>query len=285
MSLTVEAAEPINVLISVISDTDFTADTRCSAAKSLADLGRRAESAIPALKKVVQTDTNHDVRQEAAKALGKLGPKAVPALVELSKLQSKTGDIETGVSAGLSEMGPSAGAAAPHIVEVIKHQLKSLPPQTLGSETDENNALSISVLCDTLASINGDSSIIVPVLVEVVSVADVANSYDVLDGKDKALYRRWCGVAAIAVLSKYREKASPAVNVLTHVLKHPVTYYNNNMITEAARALGVIGAGAESALPALREIVTRPEHNGTDLGRAAEEALAQIKTAVAKIAK
>jgi HEAT repeat protein len=95
--------------------------TRQQAARTLANIGRNAEAASPALIQALK-DENPLVRREAAWALAKIGSRdkaIVPFLVDM--LKDKSAEVRGTAIRALGSIGPQAAPAVPALVDGLEH--------------------------------------------------------------------------------------------------------------------------------------------------------------------
>ncbi len=143
---------------------------RVIAAEMLAELGPKAEGAIPALAKVIRDTPNpapippwgerkwsreesaaHFLLEATWDALARIGPKAVPALAEL--LAHKDAEVRGRAAATLTTFGPDAAEAVPALIKRL--------------DEGENQWVYMNVL-QALAAIGPKAEAAIPALIKTV---------------------------------------------------------------------------------------------------------------------
>lgn len=102
--------------------TEQDADPLCriAAAKAIASIDRKNETAIPLLIKALQDKTG-TVRKRAAESLGDLGPGAKSAVIDLVKaVKDSDPTVSWAAVDALGQIGPDAESAVPALIEALK---------------------------------------------------------------------------------------------------------------------------------------------------------------------
>jgi HEAT repeat protein len=103
------SAAEVDDLIKKLKSAD--SDERRAAAKDLADLGKDAKPAVPALQAALK-DRDTYVRRFSAQALGAIGPDAAPAVPALAKaLNDPRKEVGEAAAVALGKIGPSSASA------------------------------------------------------------------------------------------------------------------------------------------------------------------------------
>lgn len=96
------------------------ADIRRASCKIIAELGPKANKAIPALCKAL-ADEDDEVVANAARALGTMGPKAAMAIKPLIKiLNGPYSDARLEATLALGRIGPEARSAVPALLKILR---------------------------------------------------------------------------------------------------------------------------------------------------------------------
>ncbi|HZZ29086.1 MAG TPA: HEAT repeat domain-containing protein [Pirellulales bacterium] len=237
-----ELHAPQDVVMSAMADllADKDPGVRANVVDAISSLG---EAAVPRLIKALEND---DMQALAVEVLRRLGPKAkdaVPALI----LEMKDPDPEyrREVEFALAAIGPASKAAVPTLIE----HLTSDEPRVRYTA------------CYALGKIGPDAAAAIPKLRDNVTSDDkflkVASVWALLhiQPTDKALQ-----TMAVPLLAKSLEESD------RELVKE-----------ESASALGMIGAAAKSAIPALQKAAQEAE--SPKVRAAAQEALKKIQAA------
>ncbi len=243
------AAPAVPQLVNALSHSDDV--TRREAMEAIAAIGPGAKEAIPELVKILG-DPGWALDQEpqdyAVQALVFIGPASVPALLEA--IGDPQGGVRSGVARALGGLPASPEVMAALIRtlgdgEPVVRAAASYALRRIGKGSGESmNALKV-LLKDpeaevrissaaALRSLGIEAGVVLPVLIAL------------LDDPDPERRRRACNV-----IEEMGPPAEPAVLTLIRMLKDE----DRGVVEAAAMALGKIGRGARSALPALHEIV------------------------------
>lgn len=217
---------------------------KVAAAVTLADLGPKAEPAVPALITALQ-GKNEDVRLNCALALGRIGAPAVKPLGALLA-GDRSSDRFYAVWA-LGMIGPAAKETAPAVVKLLADRdehVRRKAAFALGRIGPEPQA-AIGPLIGLLADANGDVRQSASEALARFGAQGVPALIDALKSDSPALQRE-----AARALGRIGSDAKDAVPQLKTVFLTA-----GNASAEAAEALGHIG---KPAIPALVECVTSP---------------------------
>lgn len=232
----------VPALAAALADADVA--VRRSAAEALERFGGDAESAVPALDRALE-DANGGVTIRAAEALGRIGAPALPALTKrLDDPRYANLALQT-----IGQMGSAAKSAAPRLLEKI---------QTPG-------ALSPRELCLALAAVEPDPQTAGPPLQKIAQ--DARNP-----ARPAAIYAlgRIGDRTALPMIARFAEDKDPLtqmasawalvqlepkhaeyVKIATPRLMQALEHSDSLIRRHAAMALGRLGPGAASAVPAL----------------------------------
>jgi len=267
-----KAAPAVPALHAVLADVNDRNEyknneyARSMAAWALGRIGPAAEPEIPFLMETMRTTTHHiAVLRSIAEALGELGPAAKPAVDELLKVLKNDDEIAR-VNAAVALWKISRyPKALPALLDMLRH----------GSPSQ---AYAVAV---ALGQMQQDAETIAPVLIEALH----APSADVRRAAARSLGQ--LGKAAFPALSKAKALQDPdtearrmviealswmgpdAAPALIAALKNATPAVRR----AAARALGNLGAEAQSARAALETAANDPED---DVRAAAANALQRI---------
>lgn len=112
------AEEAVAVLQRELAASDGNYQT----ALTISEMGRSAESAIPALLARLESEAVHRPSRTpspAALALGSVGPAAVPGLIEL--LEHERAEVRVGAAVALRKQGSNAAPAVPVLLALVDH--------------------------------------------------------------------------------------------------------------------------------------------------------------------
>ncbi len=216
---------------------DGHAEDAAAAATALGNLGADAEAAVPVLVDLAR-GTDPTLRRRAVDVLARIGPaarSAAPVLLEV--LRAADPLLRRDAARGLVCAGPQAGAPVAALVEALRHT---------GDHADRPVR---AWACLSLAAIGPRARAAVPDLIAALR-------------DDEVNVRASAGLALARI-------GPPAVAELVAALGH----LDPRVRTEAARALGGMGAGAWRALDRLRAALRDED---PDVGLAAGEAVARI---------
>lgn len=107
----------LSVSVLIVGLTSGDAASCIAAADILKGLGRKAQAAIPALRRCLN-HSDLEVRKRSCEALGAIGPMAAEAVSSMVPLLSSDADRDAVIEA-LGEMGPGARAALPHLLPLL----------------------------------------------------------------------------------------------------------------------------------------------------------------------
>ena len=260
------AAEAVPALHDVLDvNSEKNEYARSMAAWALGRIGPAAEPEIPFLIETMRTTTLLAVRRSTAEALGNLGPAAKSAVSELLKMLDNDDDM-TRVSAAVAlwkiDRHPKA---VPALLEMLRHGGPSqsyAAAAALGQMGPEAEAVA-PALIEALHAPAGDvrraaarslgqlGKAAYPAL----SKADALKDPDAETRRMVVEALSWMGPDALPALVLGLKDASPAVR------------------RAAARALGNLGAAAQSARSALETAASDPDE---DVRAAAGKALQRI---------
>jgi HEAT repeat protein len=154
----------VDALIKQLTDPD--SDMRRGAAKKLAELGKDAQTAGPALITAAKTDKDLFVRRFATQALGEVGadPKtAVPALSALLKE-----DVKELTEAAIGSLGKMGAAAVPALADVLKAKSTTAKPKKGDKKTPatpDRTAFLRAKAAQMLGEMGADAKPAVPALI------------------------------------------------------------------------------------------------------------------------
>jgi HEAT repeat protein len=209
---------PLRDLIRDLQDKDES--IRAKAAASLEKRGREAASAVPHLIRALEEDNKPKVRGAAAGALDRIqGKKALPAIVKSLKIE-KDPDVRFILVTIVMQWGRDRG---PEVKEIIPPLIETMK---LDYEKYTNAVESAWV---SLIIIGPEA---VPALV------GLAND------KGQEVIKR---STAIYVLGRMGKEANKAAPTLIELLRDPA----DDLASEAARAIGSIGARGKDVIQAL----------------------------------
>jgi HEAT repeat protein len=243
---------------------------RAAAARGLAEFGGSSEVTAPALEKAV-ADAEPEVILDAMDAFVQLGAKAVPR-VKRGLTNEKLRHYAIRI---LTRIGPDAKQAAPDIIEVLKNDDGSDPQFRaelqfgLGS-IGSDDASAVPSLVESLNSDNEqvrNSAIFALRNIGPAAGEAAAALRKNLKSEDKflALISAW---SLLAIQPDDAEAAQEAVPALIAGL----SWDNENVQIESAKALGELGPAAKSAVPELEKV------KGSEaLQAAVDEALKKIQ--------
>ncbi len=202
------------VLVDIVEEPKARLKIRLAAIAALGEMGADAETAVPALAKLLR-DRHRELRLKAVDALSSLGPSAKAAVPELTAaLKDPDEGLRLGAANTLSKIGIEAKSAVPALVEALD---------------DISNIVRVKATI-ALANIGSESETAVPALIKAMSDPD----HDVQMG-------------AIGALGRIGAQAKPAIPELTRALTNP----NSRTRVGAMMALSNIGAGASEVVPEL----------------------------------
>ena len=264
-------------------------------AEALGGFGPAAGEAVPALLDVLRRKPPrgeilaHNRPIEVAVALGQIGPKARLAIPVLLSLMKKQPHTQQAAALAVGQIGgPEAGAA----VSFLRKLLRS---------GDHLVRLSAA---RSLWRINRRADEVLPVLIELIRPG-AANRWRVAEAlgemgeaarptvpalraclEDRSMHARWMHLKAARALWRIEHRADWSLPVLAELVRDR----NGGGVlvsTEAAEALGEMGAAAREALPILRAAAmgdVRPFRGSTDLSVNQDEAFcAAVEEAVRRI--
>jgi HEAT repeat protein len=154
----------VDALIKQLKDPD--SDMRRGAAKKLAELGKDATTAGPALIDAAKNDKDLFVRRFAAQALGDVGadPKtAVPALSALLKEDVK--ELTEAAIGSLGKMGPAAIPALTDVLKTTDAKTKPKKGDKKAPKTPDRTAFLRSKAAQMLGAMGAEGKDAVPALV------------------------------------------------------------------------------------------------------------------------
>ncbi|MEI8371548.1 MAG: HEAT repeat domain-containing protein [Planctomycetota bacterium] len=255
------------VLVEVNSRNEYNNEyVRSMAVWALGRIGSAAESEIPFLIETMRSTKLLSMSRRTAEALGNFGPAAKPAVTELLKMLSKDDEI-TRVNAAVAlwkiESHPKA---LPALLEMLRH----------------GNASQAYRAAVALGQMEKEADTVAPALIEALHTPDAdvrraaarslgqlgkaafpslkkANALQNPDAEARRMVIEalsWIGRDAVPALTAALQNTSPAVR------------------RAAARALGNLGADAQSARSALETAASDPQE---DVRTAAAKALQRIR--------
>jgi RNA polymerase sigma factor (sigma-70 family) len=261
---------------------------RTNAVNALGHIAEVDRGVIPALVEA-SGDRVDQVRASAVFALSGLGEEAVPDL--LAALKGSKGRARLGVMAALHAMGPRAKEAIPTLLGILK-----------GGEPTERGCAA-----QALAEIDPGDKGLVPPLIELLRTGNAVDRYHAAaalgtlgpDAKEAVPdliellgqpTKDEC-FAAVDALGRIGPDAKPAIWALAKLLgqRKPVVVgppvsvdvshsgaYLSSPAAKAAEALGRIGPDARPVVPALVEVLLRPQPGEGDLPDVVRQAIKKI---------
>lgn len=264
-------------LLKVLSDTD--GFVRVFAARVVLGIDPGHPAAMSALRAVLRdARTPHTLAARDGRALSValatlrgLGARAAPAVPELTDL------IQSGQAAGavpvLANIGPSADAAVPVLIQAMKHGdvnvRRAVADALVGIRGPGGFALP-----DLLAALNDADPYTRVFAARVIARLDPANQPAMrvladalekplsLDARGQLYRNAMLLAAAVDALKSLGPSAAPAVPELTEVLRSSLqsSYLGDKFrAREVAAVLGQIGPAARPAVPVLIEMLTNQD--------------------------
>jgi HEAT repeat protein len=216
------------------------AKTRHAAADALADYGRRAAGATPALAKALASD-DVDTRWRAARALAEIGSGAASAAEAVTgKLADREPLVRAHAARALGLIG--AKAAVPKLVEVAADEDARVRRAAIGSLIRLNADRAVVAPLFRKALEDAEPSVLMPALHQLTEMGEAA--VPLLEEALKSEHARYWALLALAEMGP---KAAPAADGITAALADE----KPEIRMQAAMALGAIGAEARAAGPAL----------------------------------
>lgn len=236
---------------------------KIGAAEALADMGREARSAAPALEKTMREDGRENVRDAAAAALVRVDPERAVQLA-LTDLEDSSPAVRRQAAARLAAMASVARQATPALSEALRDgdaQVRSAAELALSKIAPET---------------------VIPRLIRQLRDSSWQNRRQAaqLLGEAGAAAKPAIPALRAATLdrdSDVRKAAEMALRIVDANIPQLVAQLKSPSWTsrqEAAQWLGHIGPEARQAAPALEAATADPD---PDVSRAAREALRKIK--------
>lgn len=244
------AAAAVPRLSEILKDEN--PEVRLHSLVALGEIGEAAQPAVPAIVAALEKDPFPPVQHAAVFALGKL--KATSANAVLGKsLESDDALLRILSAWALARTNPADRQVVQRAVREVLGAFKS-------QDVHVRRAAARAV-----ADFDADPELVGPALVEVLRDKDpavVANAIDALAGLGPKALRnigralstpelRFYAVRLVARLGREAESAVP--ELIEVVKKPPQTDEDVEFVREAQFALGAVGPGAASAVPALIE--------------------------------
>ncbi|MBI2823842.1 MAG: HEAT repeat domain-containing protein [Planctomycetia bacterium] len=225
-------------------------ESRTDAVDTLARLGPRAKTAVPALTKAL-ADEDVEVRWRSARALGAMGgaaAAAVPSLVE--HLADPEAAVRAQSAAALGKIGVKDAAAVTALTKVVadpEPRVRRSAIQALVRAKPDPK-----VLIPLLLSVVEDSQpeVAMPAMAALADMGEQAVVPLVASMKDRKA-RYWAALV-LAELGPKAKAAVPALQKLTDDAEPEVRM-------QALITLGQIGPAAASAVPAMTKALEAPE--------------------------
>ncbi len=224
-----------------LASTD--AKARHAAADELADLGRRAAAATPALAKALASE-DADTRWRAARAIGEVGAGAASAAEALTgKLADREPLVRAHAARALGLIGAAdSKTAVPKLVEAAADEDARVRRAAIGALIRLNADRQVVVPLFRKALEDAEPSVLMPALHQLTEMGEQA-----VPLLEEALKSEKARYWALLALSELGPKAAAAVDGITTA----ITDEKPEVRMQAAMALGAIGADAKSSVPAL----------------------------------
>ncbi len=255
---------------------------RRAAAMALAETGPAAAKSLPALWKASE-DTNGDVHRAVLIAVWRVGGDAKPLVryyVRLLKARGAASSSGYHLTCALGNMGPAATDAVPHLLPLLQcpdlwHRLNAV--RVLG-QIGPGAAKAVPALLVLLRDPKLGPRHYAGISVALGNIGKAAEPglpdlIRLVGGRDTA-----AALAAVEALGKIAITRDDVIAALESALKSD----SPRMAAAGCTALGRLGAGARSALPAIGKL---KEHRDAKVRAAAAEAVKTIETAVARDGK
>ncbi len=229
-----------------LSSTDV--QTRLTACRDLAQLGVKAQGAVPQLIKLLRAN-DVDEQRLAALTLASVGESAaaaVPALMD--NLTAKDAQARAAAAYALGKIGPAARAAAPALVTAAADEDSMVRHQVLAAlrNIDPPHDLVVPLFAKMLGSVNsGEAATLADTLADA-GAAAVPELVRALADKGAAYW-------ACLALAEIGPPAAPAVPALGKLLRSDEA----EVRMQALVALAAIGEASRPLAPQISELVNQ----------------------------
>jgi HEAT repeat protein len=246
----------IPVLIPLLNDDHFFPKV----AEALGRFGAAAKDAVPALLDVLRRKSPyeeilaHNRPIEVSLALGQIGPEARPAVPALLALMKKYPHTCLAVTLALGQIGgPEGGAAVSLLTKLLRSQdepVRIRAAQTLW-RIDRRADQVLPVLIESLQPGGKNRSQAAEVLGEIGTAARDAVPALRACLEDRSFHSRWVKLQAARAIWRIDRSTEGSLPVFIGLLGDP-GQVGALVATQAAEALGEMGAVAMEAIPVLR---------------------------------